>query len=217
MNDVKVKICGVTTVSDARMCAEAGADFIGLNFWPQSKRMVAREQARDVAAAARAVRAGIAVVGVFVNQPATLIEALIEAVHLDFVQLHGDESPAFCEAFGERAIKAVALASDGDLRRISEARTDRVLIDAPSAGRGGSGIRIDPALVARATASSCKLFVAGGLTADNIAGALSAMATGLPYAVDVASGVERAPGIKDEAKVHRFIANVRAAPKEAPP
>lgn len=205
---VKVKICGITTIEDAEMCAAAGADYLGLNFWPPSPRVIDADRAADLARAARAARPDIALVGVFVDQPAPFIEDLIATVGLDFVQLHGDETPEFCARFGDRAIKAVAIGSAADLAQITGAGTERVLIDSPSIGRGGSGLRIPPELAERAARLGPKVFVAGGLHPDNVREAMAAV----PYAVDVASGVEHAPGKKDRDKVCRFIARVKGSP-----
>lgn len=204
-----VKICGVTTAEDAAFCAEAGADWLGLNFWPEASRGVDRLRGRVVAAAARRARPSIAIVGVFVNQPAKDIEAVIEAVGLDFVQLHGDETPEFSRRFGERAIKAFRPASAADLAELGRYGCATVLLDSRSGEYGGSGVVGDWNLAARAVAESDKRVVlAGGLGPDNVGAAVAAVR---PFAVDVASGVEAAPGKKDPDKVARFIAAAKEA------
>ena len=115
---VAVKICGLTRPEDARAAASAGADWLGINFWPGSKRFVGDAGlAREIAAAARAERDGVLVVGVFVNQPGREVARLDRAVPLDLVQLHGDETAADCAALGERAVKAIAVGSREDAER----------------------------------------------------------------------------------------------------
>jgi phosphoribosylanthranilate isomerase len=210
----RIKICGVTLPEDAARVAAAGADFIGLNFWPRSKRYLAPERARLVATAARgAARPGaIAVVGVFVNARVDDIAAIASDVALDVIQLHGDETRdevvAVAQATGRVVWKAVAAASPADIERLDVWPVDAVLLDAPTAGRGGGGQVFDWQLAreARRLHPARKLLLAGGLDPGNVAAAIAAVD---PWAVDVASGVEAAPGIKDPAKLAAFIAAAR--------
>lgn len=202
-----IKICGITRAEDADLATRAGADWLGLNFWPRSRRYVTAEQAAEVAAAARAVRAGIVIVGVFVDQEPDEVAALAARLELDHVQLHGDERPEVAARFGRRAIKALAMNEAADLDRMADFECPYILVDTPSPGRGGSGIVGDWS-VARQAAAARPVLLAGGLTPDNVA---AAVATVAPFGVDVASGVERAPGIKDRDLVERFIAAARRA------
>lgn len=210
-----IKICGVTTPEDAAMVAAAGADYIGLNFWDRSKRYLPPERAAEVAAAARA--AGKAqLVGVFVEPDPDDVTAVLARVDLDLVQLHGDESPDHVAAIALAAKhpvwKAVAASANADLDGLDAWHVAAVLLDTPSPDRGGTGIAFDWAI-----AVECQrrypdrhLVLAGGLTAENVAHAIELVS---PWAVDVASGVERAPGLKDAARVRSFIDAVRATQK----
>jgi phosphoribosylanthranilate isomerase len=209
---VKIKICGVTREEDAAHAAGAGADLIGLNLWPGSKRHVALDRARALAAAARAARPGVEIVGLFVDADPDAIALSVRELSLDRVQLHGDETPAEVARHGARAIKAVALGAEADLARLETFVAPLLLIDTPSAGKGGSGVVGDWALARRARdalrARGVLVALAGGLDAGNVAAAIAAVA---PDVVDVASGVESAPGVKDAAKVDAFVAAARGA------
>jgi phosphoribosylanthranilate isomerase len=209
----RIKICGVTLADDAARVAAAGADFLGLNFWPGSKRYLAPDRAPAIAAAARGA-GRIAVVGVFVNAALADITALAGAVALDVIQLHGDESPdaarAVAAATGRPVWKALAAGAAGALAQLDAWPVDAILLDAPAAGRGGSGQVFDWQLArdARRAHPALRLVLAGGLGPDNVAAAIAAVA---PWAVDVASGVESAPGVKDPAKLAAFLAAARGA------
>jgi phosphoribosylanthranilate isomerase len=199
---VRVKICGVTTVEDARVCADAGADAIGLNFWPGSKRCVTVERAVEIA---RALPAGISKIGVFVDSLREDIERTAEAVGLDAVQLHGDEPPEACAALALPVIKAIrvseALGSIDEL--VARYDVAWVLLDSAV---GGSGVAFD---WRRAIAvAPGRLYLAGGLRTDNVAQAVRCVR---PYAVDTASGVEASPGRKDPRRVREFIENAKHA------
>jgi phosphoribosylanthranilate isomerase len=214
---VKVKICGVTLVEDAARIAAAGADFIGLNFWPRSRRHVDLERAAAVAAAVRA--AGPAqVVGVFVDAGAGEIAAVHARVGLDVVQLHGAETPedaaAVARAAGRPVWKAIAAGGPGDLEALDAWSVDAILLDTPTPGKGGSGVAFDWGLAraARLRHPARRLVLAGGLHAGNVA---EAIAAARPWGVDVASGVEAAPGVKDAAKVVAFVAAAREAAARA--
>lgn len=209
----RIKICGVTLPDDAARVAAAGADFLGLNFWPRSKRYLAPEHAPRVAAAARAATpAGILVVGVFVNAPVDEIAALARDAPLDVIQLHGDESPddaiAVARVTQLAVWKAIAASAPPDIERLEAWPVDAILLDAPTLGRGGGGKVFDwnLARLARRKNPAQKLVLAGGLDPANVRAAIEAVD---PWAVDVASGVEAAPGIKDAAKLTAFIAAVR--------
>jgi phosphoribosylanthranilate isomerase len=207
----KIKICGVTQAGDAAHVAAAGVEFIGLNFWPSSKRYLAPEHAPAVAAAARAAGAA-ALVGVFVNAPLAQITAIASHVGLDVIQLHGDETPddarSVQRATGRLVWKAIAAGAPGDLADLDGWQVDALLLDAPAAGRGGAGKVFDWNLArsAQRNAGARRLVLAGGLGPHNVGAAISMVA---PWAVDVASGVESAPGVKDPAKVTAFVTAVR--------
>ncbi len=202
-----IKICGVTRPEDAAFAAEIGADWLGLNFWPRSRRVVGRSQALEVAQAARAARPDVALVGVFVDQPIEEVTGLVDALGLDFAQLHGDEPPAYVRRLGRRAIKAIPLARDSDVDRLDDYSCATFLVDTPSPGRGGSGELGDWEL-ARHAAELHRVILAGGLTPDNVA---DAVATVSPHGVDAASGVESTPGRKEPLLVERFVTAARAA------
>ncbi len=210
---MKIKICGVKLPDDAARIAAAGADFLGLNFWPRSKRYLAPERAPLLAAAARAA-GSVQVVGVFVDAELDEIRAIHREVILDVIQLHGDEQPDEVAAIG-KAIKipvwkAFGAAAPRDVEHLEGWPTDAILLDAPTAARGGSGKPFDWELakLARRHYPARKIVLAGGLHPGNVGDAIAQVA---PWAVDVASGVEAAPGIKDPAKVTAFIAAARAA------
>ena len=199
---VRVKICGITRARDAVVATELGATYLGINFWPGSKRHTTPAVAQRIAAEARKTDPKIRIVGVFVNQPNSEIDDIIAIVGLDYVQLHGDETPNACALFGDRAIKAVSLASRDDVARIIDYPCNTILVDTPSEGYGGSGRTFDWTLAAEAVAGGKQVLLAGGLTPENVAAAVE---TVRPFGVDVASGVESGPGIKDEERVRRFI------------
>jgi phosphoribosylanthranilate isomerase len=200
----RVKICGITRLEDAELAASLGAWAIGFILWPGSKRAVDPARAAGIA---QVLRRRVDLVGVFVNPTLDEVTAAAEALHLTHVQLHGDEGPAFCAEVGRRTgakvIKAVAVRSGADLQALARFRTDLHLLDA---GAGG-GRAWDWALVA-GRRSSVPAILAGGLTPENVAAGIAAVR---PWAVDVASGVEAAPGVKDPAKLEAFFAAARPA------
>jgi phosphoribosylanthranilate isomerase len=203
----KIKICGVTRVEDAAAAAAAGADFLGLNFWSRSKRRVTPPQALDLAAAARAVRP-VAIAGVFVDLGVDEVVSVAQMAELDVIQLHGDESPAdaaaIARASGLPVWKAIA-ATPGIA--LAAWATDAILLDTPSPEKGGTGLTFDWSIAAGVRERHAgRIVLAGGLSPDNVAAAIAAVA---PWGVDVASGVESAPGIKDPARIAAFVAAVR--------
>ncbi|NVB80143.1 MAG: phosphoribosylanthranilate isomerase [Kofleriaceae bacterium] len=208
----RVKICGVTLPDDAARVSAAGADFIGLNFWPRSKRYVDPERAPMLASVARG--AGTSkLVGVFVDPDVDEVLAVTAQVDLDIIQLHGDEDPDQVQRIS-RAVyrpvwKAVPVGSRRDIERLDVWPVEAILLDAPTPGRGGAGAKFDWNLAreARERFPRMQVVLAGGLRPDNVA---DAIATVDPWAVDVASGVEAGPGIKDAAKLDAFLAATRA-------
>jgi phosphoribosylanthranilate isomerase len=207
-----IKICGVTLPDDAARIATAGADFIGLNFWPRSKRYLAPERAPMIASVVRST--GTAkLVGVFVDAEVDEIQAIAANVDLDIIQLHGDETPDEVKrvslAVYRPVWKALPIKSSRDLQALDVWPAEALLLDAPTPGRGGAGATFDWQLAreARERYPRINFVLAGGLTPANVA---SAIETVNPWAIDVASGVEAAPGIKDAAKLDAFIGAARA-------
>lgn len=203
-----VKICGVVDPDNARMAVEMGADFLGLNFYPRSPRYVEVERAREIASAVGG--SGVRLVGVFVNRPAREVQEIESEVGLDLLQLSGDESPEEAAPFAGRAIKAFR-GTDG-----TEGWADAWawLFDAPHGSLyGGTGMAWNFQAVA-GIAGERRVFVAGGLGPGNVRQAIEASR---PYAVDVCSRVESAPGIKDPELLLRLFQEVRNAQSQTPP
>jgi len=201
---VKVKICGVCRVADAEAAVRAGADFLGLNFHPASPRCMTPAAAAEIAAAVP----GTALVGVFVDAPRAQVEDVAGRVGLAALQFHGDEPPEYCAGWSWRVIKAIRVRPGLDVPAAARRyAVDFVLVDSFVAARpGGTGVALDPAAAAGVPPE--RLFVAGGLRAETVAGVVKALH---PFAVDVASGVEEAPGRKDHGKVEEFIRRAKAA------
>lgn len=205
-----VKVCGVTRPQDAELAATLGAWALGFILWTGSRRAA---DPAVVAGIARVLRRRVELVGVFVNQPLDEIAALVDTVGLSYVQLHGDEGPSFCQAVaqrtGARVIKAARIGHAADVRELDRYHTDLHLLDTRVADgtRGGTGRSWDWSLVA-GRRSPVPFLVSGGLTPENVG---EAIATARPWGVDVSSGVESAPGVKDPAKLEAFFAAVRAA------
>jgi phosphoribosylanthranilate isomerase len=206
---VRVKICGVTNEEDARAAVELGADALGFNLWPGSKRHVDLDR---VSSWIRALPPLVTRVAVLVNVP--LDEARCVAAHpaIDLVQFHGDEDESYCAQFaacGHAFIKALRIRDSASLDKLDHFSTPSILLDADAgAAYGGTGRRLDPALAAEAVRRfpEANIILAGGLTPDNVAEAIRIVR---PYAVDVASGVEASAGRKDVEKLARFIAAAR--------
>ena len=202
-----VKVCGVTSAADARMCVAAGASSIGINLWPKSPRFVENDEARAIAQAA--ADAGALAVGVVVDRSAEEMLELRERLGLGCLQLHGDEPPEAVAPLLPHAYKAIRVATAEDVARADAYPGEYLLVDAKVEGTlGGSGRTFDWRLVAP-LARRRKLTLAGGLTAENVAEAIRVVS---PYCVDVASGVEVAgqPRRKDPTRVAAFVAAVRA-------
>jgi phosphoribosylanthranilate isomerase len=202
---VKVKICGVTRPEDAEVAVAAGADYLGVNFWPQSPRVVDVARAREIAAVSRAVP----LVGIFVDAPREEVERTAAQVGLALLQFHGAESPAYCRDWPQPVVKAIRVPAGASAAGLVAPFADvaYVLVDAYVAGRpGGTGVRV--AAEALGGLPAARLFLAGGLTDANVADAVRAVR---PFAVDVASGVEERPGVKNHEKIQRFIERAKAA------
>jgi phosphoribosylanthranilate isomerase len=205
----RVKICGITNLEDAEEAVRLGAWAIGLNHHPESPRFCPPEVAAEIGAA---LKRRCEVVGVFVNSRLDEVARAADEAQLTMVQLHGDEGPAFCAEVGRRTgakmIKAVRVATAADLQDLERYHTDFHLLDTGARGkRGGTGETWDWALAARHR-RTVPAILSGGLTAENVAAGIAAVE---PYAVDVASGVEALPGVKDPDKLAAFLA--AAAPQ----
>jgi phosphoribosylanthranilate isomerase len=201
---VKVKVCGVTRVEDALVAAQAGAAAVGLNFYPPSPRCVSVDTARAIVAA---LPPSICPVGVFVDEPREHVAEIARTVGLRALQFHGNESPADCGGWSLKVIKALRVRDRDSLAAVPRYPVDFILLDAYVEGRpGGTGSPFAWDLAVACERS--RLILAGGLTPDNVA---EAVRTVRPAAVDVASGVESMPGIKDAAQIRRFIANAHGA------
>src|SRR5919204_1549413 len=199
----RVKICGITRPEDAELAVSLGAWALGFILWPGSVRAIDPAVAAGIG---RALRRRVALVGVFVNQPLDDVERAADALGLTYLQLHGEEGPSFCAAAAQRTgcrvIKAIRVGSVADLRDAERFHTELHLLDTAARGlRGGSGETWDWDLAAQRR-SSVPMVLSGGLTPDNVAAGIAAVR---PYAVDVASGVEAAPGVKDPDKLAAFV------------
>ncbi len=198
---VQVKICGITSEGDGCAAAAAGADMIGLMFYERSPRHVSWANA---AAIARALPPHVLKVGVFVNPPVAAVQRAIAECGVSLLQFHGEETPEFCTQFGVRSLKAFRIRDAASLTALPGYPTDAWLLDAFSAAAlGGTGESFNWDLAVAAKQLGRPIFLAGGLTPENVAAAVHRVQ---PFAVDVSSGVESAPGKKDPAKVHAFIA-----------
>jgi len=202
----RVKICGITSVADGLAAAEAGADMIGLMFYEQSPRHITLATAVEIA---RALPPFVLKVGVFVNPPEGFVLRAIAECGLNLLQFHGDETSDFCTQFGVMSLKALRMRDADSLKQLENYRTDAFLLDAHSKqGLGGTGEKFNWDLAIAAEKFGKPIFLAGGLTPENVADAVRQVH---PFAVDVSSGVEFAPGKKDAAKVRAFIQAVRQA------
>jgi phosphoribosylanthranilate isomerase len=211
----KIKFCGITNLDDANAAVSAGAWAVGLILWPGSPRACAPDAAAEIAAA---VKRKVEVAGVFVNPTLEEVAGAADAIGLTVVQLHGDEGPVFCTEVARRTgckvIKAARVAGRADIQAIRAYKTDYHLLDSRVPGRfGGSGEVFDWELV-RAHRGPVPVIVSGGLTPDNVS---EAIAVARPSAVDVASGVEASPGVKDHGKLHAFAEAVASAQAVAGP
>ena len=201
----RVKICGITNLADAQAAIAAGADALGFNFYAGSPRYVLMKTAAGIA---NQLPPFVLRAGVFVNAGEDLVTRAIGECGLSLLQFHGDEPPEFCVQFGLMSMKAFRIRDVESLKEIPNYQTDAYLLDAYSPeARGGTGEKFNWDLAIEAQKFGKPIFLAGGLTPENVADAVKKVR---PFAVDVSSGVESAPGKKDAAKVRAFIAAVRA-------
>ena len=200
---VRVKICGVTRVADAQCAIALGADIIGLNFYPPSPRSLSLERARELRAA---IGDRCQVAGVFVNAERAYIEERLDALQLDWIQFHGDEPDEALRGWPVKVIRALRLKAAATPSAIVRGSADYVLIDTAHPGLFGGTGQVQ-SLAGLKDADLGRVFLSGGLTAENVAIAAALE----PFGVDVASGVESAPGIKDADKLRSFISNAKSA------
>lgn len=198
---VRVKVCGIRSREDADLAVSLGANALGFLFWPGSPRLVAADTVREIT---RMLPPFVETVGVFVNQAPADVRDIVARAALTAVQLHGDEDPAAFMARGVRVIRSVSVGDPFSLEAVSAVPAGvTVLLDAHDpVRRGGTGRTIDWSAAA-AAARTRPVILSGGLTPHNVR---SAVETVRPYAVDVSSGVESAPGVKDETKLRAFFA-----------
>jgi phosphoribosylanthranilate isomerase len=200
----RIKICGIREAAHARLAADSGADAIGFVFYRDSVRHIAAEDANAIA---RSLPPFVQAVGLFVDEPAESIRAILSSVHLDMLQFQGDEPPDFCDQFGKPWVRAVRVEPGVDLleygRRFSRAKA--LLLDAHVPGeKGGTGRTFDWSAVPREL--PLPVVLSGGLTSENVGRAIRSVR---PWGVDVSSGVERERGVKDPARIVEFIRSVR--------
>jgi phosphoribosylanthranilate isomerase len=206
---VHVKICGITSLEDAQVAADAGADAIGFVFYPPSRRYVTPEQAGRII---QTLPPFVTTVGLFVDMALDTVNDLAARCGLDRIQLHGRETPEFCRQVTRPVIKAIRIKNAESLTLVPDYNVSAYLLDAYVEGAlpGGTGASFSWELAAQAKLYG-PVILAGGLTPENIEAAIAQIR---PYGVDVSTGVERAPGIKDHQKVRQFIARAKAAALE---
>ena len=198
---VQVKFCGITRTEDALLAAALGASAIGLVFVEGSPRCISRARAIEICSALPPLTG---VVGLFMDMPEAKVRAIVDQVPLNWLQFHGSESPDDCAGFGVPWIKALPMASPGNVQYDGWSGASALLLDAHATGSmGGSGETFD---WEGAVLPDCSWILAGGLNPDNVGSAVSLMS---PPAVDVSSGIESAPGIKDAALMRRFMERIQ--------
>lgn len=203
---VTVKICGITNAADGLAAAAAGADALGFVFCESSPRRVTIEAAADIV---RQLPPFLVRVGVFVDAPEDLVMDAIRACHLSLLQFHGNETPDYCQQFGVMSMKAFRVRDAESLKALTDYPTAAWLLDAYTPGKpGGTGESFNWDLAVQARGLGRPIFLAGGLTPENVATAVRHVR---PYGVDVSSGVEAAPGRKDHDKVRAFIHAAKTA------
>jgi phosphoribosylanthranilate isomerase len=207
--EIRVKICGITRQEDARAAVDAGAHALGFVFHPSSTRYISPENA---AAIISTLPPFVATVGVFVNLPKEQVEDIAERSGISVIQLQGDEPPSACEGYGLPVIKALRIQRQNPLTTLAHYRVGGFLVDTAIPGVwGGTGVPLDWELLNRnlndaPEAARDRLILAGGLNAENVGAAIRLVK---PFAVDVSSGVEDKPGIKNHKKIKEFMDAVR--------
>lgn len=202
---IKIKICGITNLDDAMAAVDFGADALGFNFYKKSPRYIEPQKAAEIVGQ---LPPFIVPVGIFVNEREERIREIVAHACLQGIQLHGDETPEFCQRFGSRVIKAFQVKNKASLEHMSHYRVSAYLLDSYKEGmRGGTGTTFDWHLAVVAKTFG-RVILAGGLTPDNVVEAIKLVQ---PYGVDVCGGIEREKGIKDHGLMKKFIADVRRA------
>lgn len=203
---VKVKICGITSLEDALTAIAAGADALGFVFHPPSPRHISPGQAAEII---KKLPPFIQTVGLFVDAARDTVNSTADQCGLDIIQLHGDETPGYCDSVRRRIIKAFRVRDSSNLDLLEQYQVAGHLLDAWSPiAPGGTGQTFNWDIAAEAVKRGQRIILAGGLTPDNVAEAVRLVR---PYAVDVSSGVECSPGCKDTDKVRKFIIQARQA------
>ncbi|HZZ85650.1 MAG TPA: phosphoribosylanthranilate isomerase [Anaeromyxobacteraceae bacterium] len=200
----RVKICGITRLEDALLAAELGADALGFNFWPGSRRYVAPEAVREIV---RRLPPFVFAVGVFVNAMRSEIWTASGEAGVNAIQLHGDEPVGECSQYNFPVLYRLRAGEAWDEAALARSQARAFLLDTPSATQGGTGVAFDWSL-ARSVIGGKPVVLAGGLTPENVGEAVRRVR---PFAVDVASGVESSPGVKDPEKLARFVEAVHRA------
>jgi phosphoribosylanthranilate isomerase len=202
---IKIKICGITNLDDALASADMGADALGFNFYKKSPRYIEPDKAAEIIAQ---LPPFIIPIAIFVNEREERIREILAGTCIQGVQFHGDETPEFCQRFGTRVIKAFQVKDKESLKHMAHYRVSAYLLDSYRDGlRGGTGTTFDWHLAVVAKTFG-KVILAGGLTPENVTEAVKLVQ---PYGVDVAGGVEKEKGVKDHAKIKKFITEVRRA------
>ncbi len=202
---IKIKICGITNLDDAMAAAEYGADALGFNFYKKSPRYIEPEKAAEII---YQLPPFVLPVGIFVNEHEKRVREIQSLTGIQVLQFHGDESPEFCERFESRVIKAFQVKDKESFHSLAHYKVGAFLLDSYKDGlKGGTGVTFNWHLAVVAK-SFGRIILAGGLNPDNVVEAAKLVQ---PYAVDVAGGVEKEKGIKDHAKLKKFIVEVRRA------
>ena len=200
---IKIKVCGTTNLKDALFAVESGADAIGFIFYKKSPRYILQKDAKDIVAK---LPPFIETVGVFVNETSDKVNRIAEQCKLTAIQLHGDESPAFCRRIKRRVIKSFRVKDTNSFKGMADYDVSGFLLDSYNEeSKGGTGKTFDWNLALRAKKQG-PIILAGGLNPYNVYTAIHRVK---PYGVDVCSGVEKSPGIKDSLKIDEFIKSVR--------
>jgi phosphoribosylanthranilate isomerase len=203
----KIKICGIKTTRDALAAIDAGANYLGFNFYPGSPRFVDKETCARITAVLKREHPGVTLIGVFVNLPVERIKDVLRACSLDLAQLHGDETPEMIAELAPGAFKAFRRVPNGEMQSYARSEAPAFLLDATVSGSyGGTGTTSDWSTAAE-LAARYPLLLAGGLNPGNVADALLQVN---PWGVDVASGVESQPGQKDVNRMRDFVQAVHA-------
>jgi phosphoribosylanthranilate isomerase len=201
-----IKICGITSLEDARAAIDAGADALGFNFYKPSPRYITPQRAREII---EQLPESLMSVGVFVNEESQSVTDIANEAAITALQLHGDESPAYCQALvaDHFVIKTLAVSADFESRTVAEYKVQAIMLDTrDNVLRGGTGRVFDWSIARRVRQLAPQLFLAGGLSPENIE---EAVETVRPYAVDACSALEDSPGKKNHERVRVFIEKVR--------